>query len=128
MRQLTLFLYFAIISYAGFSQQKLSGLVEDDETGDPVSFASITDLEGEGQMTDSTGKFSLVIRKQSKLKDSIVISAIGYAPRKIALKDLLSNNKVRLSQAGSIANKFSAPKCFAAIIVMSPTGPQPITT
>ena len=99
MRKLTLFLYFLIFTLAGFSQQKLSGLVEDDETGDPVSFASITDREGEGQMTDSTGKFSLLIRKQSKLKDSIVISAIGYASRKIALKDLLSNNTVKLSQA-----------------------------
>jgi hypothetical protein len=98
MKQIGLLILFLTISFAAFSQQRLSGLVEDDDTGNPVSFASITDKEGEGQMTDSIGQFSVVIRKQSRLKDSIVISAIGYAPKKIALKDLLSDNKIKLSQ------------------------------
>ncbi len=99
MKHLALVTYFLMMSLAGFSQQKLSGLVEDDETGDPVSYASITDRDGDGQITDSTGKFFLVIRKHSHLKDSIVVSAIGYAPKKVALKDLLSDNKVKLLQS-----------------------------
>ena len=102
MKQIVLLISLLTISFAGFSQQKLNGLVEDDETGDPVSFASITHEKGDGQITDSTGKFSLLIRKQAKLKDSIMISAIGYSSKKIALKDLLANNTVKLSQAGKM--------------------------
>jgi hypothetical protein len=93
-----LIIAFLFISFAGISQQKITGLVEDDETGSPVSYASVTSGKGEGLMTDSSGKFSFVIRKQARLNDSILVSAIGYSSKKIAIKDLLGNNKVRLTQ------------------------------
>lgn len=89
------FLFFSIVV---LSQQKITGLVEDNDTGDPVSFATVTSEKGNGIVTDSSGKFSFVIRKQSKLNDSLTISAAGYSPRRIALRDLVNDNKIKLSQ------------------------------
>ena len=86
------------MSFAVLAQQKISGLVEDEETGSPVSYASVMPGKGEGVMTDSSGFFSFVIRKQSKLNDSIVISAVGYSSKKIAIRDLLGDNKITLTQ------------------------------
>jgi CarboxypepD_reg-like domain len=102
MRERLLLILFLFTSITVLAQQKVSGLVEDDETGDPVSFASIISGKGQGIVTDSSGKFSFVIRKQSKLNDSIIISAAGYSSRKIAVRDLLKNNKVKLIQNAGI--------------------------
>ena len=95
-----------------FAQQKITGLVEDDETGSPVSFASVISEKGQGIMTDSSGKFAFVIRKQSRLNDSILISATGYSSKKIAIRDLLSNNKVKLIQNDGILEQV---KVFASL-------------
>ena len=103
---------FLFISLAGIAQQKIDGLVEDDETGSPVSYASVTSETGEGIMTDSTGKFSFVIRKQAKLNDSILVSATGYSPKRIAIKDLLGNNKVKLTQNDGMLEQV---KVFASL-------------
>jgi len=103
---------FLLISIAGITQQKITGLVEDDETGTPVSFASVTSEKGEGIMTDSSGKFSFIIRKQARLNDSILVSATGYSPKKVAAKDLLKNNKVRLTRKEEILEQV---KVFASL-------------
>jgi len=100
------------ISLAGIAQQKVTGLVEDDETGSPVSYASVTSEKDEGFMTDSLGRFSFVIRKQTRLNDSILVSAIGYLPKRIAIKDLLENNKVKLSQTDGMLEQV---KVFASL-------------
>jgi hypothetical protein len=86
--------------------------VEDDETGSPVSYASVTSEKGPGTMTDSAGKFSIGIRRQARLKDSIIVSATGYEPKRIAIKDLLGNNKVRLSQKEQVLEQV---KVFASL-------------
>ena len=108
----TLVITFLFISIAGIAQQKITGLVEDDETGSPVSYASVMPEKGEGVMTDSTGFFSFVIRKQSRLNDSIVISAIGYSPKRIAIKDLLGNHKVKLTPKDGMLEQV---KVFASL-------------
>jgi CarboxypepD_reg-like domain len=89
---------FLFMSFAVDAQQKITGLVEDNETGSPIPYASVTSGKVEGLMTDSSGKFSFVIRKQARLNDSILVTAIGYSSKRIAIKDLLGNNKVKLSQ------------------------------
>ncbi len=98
MIRYTLIIVFLFASFAISAQQTITGLVEDDETGSPVSYASVTSEKGEGIMTDSAGNFSFVIRKQSKLKDSLLVTAIGYSSKKVAVKDLLKNNKIKLTQ------------------------------
>lgn len=108
----TLIIAILFVSLAGIAQQKITGLVEDDETGSPVSYASVTSEKDEGFMTDSLGRFSVVIRKQARLNDSILISAIGYSSKRIAIKDLLGNNKVKLSQTDGILEQV---KVFASL-------------
>lgn len=82
----------------GLSQQKITGLIVDGENKGPVSFASVAFEKGEGAITDTAGKFSLTIRRQSRLNDSIIISAIGYQTTKITAQDLLKNGQVLLSR------------------------------
>jgi|SRR6187402_2902405 len=103
---------FLFISLAGIAQQKITGLVEDDETGSPVSYASVTSEKDDGLMTDSLGRFSFVILKQARLNDSILISAIGYSSKRIAIKDLLGNNKVKLTQKEGVLEQV---KVFASL-------------
>jgi hypothetical protein len=98
MIRYTLIIGFLFISFVVIAQQKITGLVEDEETGSPVSYASLTSEKGEGIMTDSIGNFSFVIRKLSRLNDSILVTATGYSSRKVAIKDLLKNNKIKLTQ------------------------------
>jgi hypothetical protein len=98
MRLPTLLIILSLLSIATLAQQKVNGLVEDDDTGDPVPFASVTSEKGAGLMSDSSGKFFFVIRKQSRLNDSITISAAGYSSKRIAVRDLLKNNKIKLIQ------------------------------
>jgi hypothetical protein len=99
MKRYILPVLFLFNSYAVLAQQKITGLVEDDETGTPVSFATVISEKGQGIITDSLGKFAFTIRKQSRLNDSILISAIGYSSKKIAIRDLLGNsNKIKLIQ------------------------------
>ena len=95
--RLILIFTFLFMSLAVLAQQKITGLVEDDEAGTPVSYASVTSAKGEGIMTDSLGKFSFVIRKQARLNDSILVSATGYSSKRLDIKDLLGNNKVKLT-------------------------------
>lgn len=112
MRRHILLSSFIIASFAGFTQQKITGLVEDDETGSPVSFASVISERGQGIMTDSLGKFAFVIRKQSRLNDSILISASGYSSKKIVIRELLTNSKVKLIQNYALLQQV---KVFASI-------------
>src|SRR6188768_2952121 len=103
---------FLFVSFAVSAQQKITGLVEDDETGSPVSYASLTSEKGEGIMTDSAGIFSLIIRRQSRLTDSILVTATGYSPKKVAIKDLVRNNKIRLTQKDGMLEQV---KVFASL-------------
>ena len=113
MRKLYILLILSIFFTASISaQQKISGFVEDDETGEPVSYASVVPEKGEGLMTDSSGKFLFVVRKQPKVKDSILVTAIGYVPKKVSVKDLITNNKVMLKQEEKILEQV---KIFASI-------------
>ena len=87
-----------LFSTSVISQQKIYGLVEDADTGGPVSFATVTFEKGAGTVTDSVGKFSLSIRRQIRLNDSISISAVGYALKKVMIRDLISDHKIKLLQ------------------------------
>ena len=110
-----LYISFFLLSFVTTTisaQQKVTGLVEDGETGEPVSFASVTPEKGNGIVTDSSGKFSFLVRKQPRLKDSILITAIGYLPKRIALKDLITDKKVMLKQEEKMLEQV---KIFASL-------------
>ena len=112
MRKYILLIIFLAASSAVWAQQQVTGLVEDDETGAPVSYASITSEKGDGVITDSTGKFAFVIHRQSRLNDSIVVSAAGYSSKKIAIRDLLRNNTIKLVQNEGVLEQV---KIFASL-------------
>ena len=112
MRKQFLLIAILFASSIVLAQQKVSGLVEDDETGTPVSFASVTSDKGNGVISDSSGKFAFVIRKQFRINDSIIVSAIGYSSKKIAIRDLLRNNKIKLIQSEKVLEHV---KVFASL-------------
>jgi hypothetical protein len=90
-------IFIALFLYQfGFTQQKITGTILDNENSTPVPFASVLSERGDGVITDSSGRFSISIRRSARFSDSILISAIGYEPRKIAVKDLMSNSSVLL--------------------------------
>jgi len=111
MRKQILLIVFLSASFAAIAQQKITILVEDEETGVPVSYASVITGKASGLITDSIGKFAFVIRKQ-RLSDSILVSATGYSSKKIVIRDLLSDNKIRLTQKYGLLEQV---KVFASL-------------
>jgi hypothetical protein len=63
-------------------------------------------------MTDSSGKFSFVIHKKSMLDDSILVNAVGYFSKKVLIRDLIKNQKVKLIQTNET---LEAVKVFASL-------------
>ena len=107
-----LFGFFFLYTTALPAQQEIEGHVEDNESGEGVSYASIIPSRGEVIVTDSSGKFFFVMRRQPRAGDSLSVSAIGYFPKKIAVKDLLTNKKVSLIQEEKILDHV---KVFASL-------------
>lgn len=91
------FIILVLLSMIANAQQKINGAVEDEETGNPISYASVSIDQNAGTTTDSSGSFHVTISKKLKISDSLLISAIGYFPKKIAIRDLLVNYKITLS-------------------------------
>lgn len=107
-----LFTCFLFISYATFGQQKVKGEIEDAETGAIVSFATVSPEKGEPIVSDSSGKFSITIKKQTRLNDSILVSAVGYSSKKILTRDLLTKHKIQLERNDKVLEQV---KVFASI-------------
>src|SRR5687767_11517593 len=112
MRKQILLILLLLASFTAIAQQKITGLVEDEETGIPVSYASVLTEKGNGVITDSIGKFAFVIRKQSRLGDSILVSAAGYSSKRIVIRDLVKNHKVKLTQKDGLLEQV---KVFASL-------------
>jgi hypothetical protein len=112
MRRPILLIILSLLSSAVLAQQKVTGVVEDSDTGAPVSFASVISEKGEGLMSDSSGKFSFVIRKKSRLTDSILVTAVGYSSKKVLIRDLITNQKVKLAQT---SETLETVKIFASL-------------
>jgi hypothetical protein len=78
------------------AQQKINCIVVDINTGQPVPFATVLASKSKGLATDSLGKFSITVSRNSRQTDSIIISAVGYRIRQIALKEIQHNSKLFL--------------------------------
>jgi len=96
----------------GFSQQKITCYIFDEENSAPVSFASIVSEKGGGVITDSSGKFSISISRSTKANDSILITAVGYQSKKIAIKDLVNNVPIFLKHQ---SKELDQVKVFASL-------------
>ncbi len=76
------------------AQHTINGVVLDKNTHKVISFASVDLTNGHGTLTNSEGKFRLILPENSG-KDSLIFSAMGYQRKAVALKDY-KNGKVLL--------------------------------
>jgi len=95
------FYFFFISLFFSFllaGQQRLTGFVLDKENEEPISLATIISTKGEGILTDSSGKFIFTLKKQSEIKDILLVSAVGYKLKKVMIKELLKENKILMER------------------------------
>ena len=81
-----------------------SGVIQDAHTKEPVSYASIYfTRSGIGKTSDSAGNFSFYI--SNFLKDTLVVSYVGYDLYKIPISDTVNNKKIIIQlQRGAATN------------------------
>jgi len=75
----TLFVFLALI--LGINQlisQQLTATVVDAKTGAPIPFATVVTGEHSGLITNEEGVFSITEQQLTRIKDSIMISSMGY--------------------------------------------------
>jgi TonB-linked SusC/RagA family outer membrane protein len=81
LAKISLVLVLCLFSQAGFGQSKLSGVVSDSATGNPLPGATIGIVGShQGTVTDQAGNFSLTLSNGQVLS----VSSVGYRPKKIA--------------------------------------------
>ena len=74
------------------------------ENHEPLASASVS-VKGasKGTITDSTGKFSLIINQKFPFK--IVVSSVGFAPQEIEIKNETSKLSIQLTSQTFLANE-----------------------
>ena len=74
------------------------------ESHEAIAYASVT-IKGTsvGTITDSIGKFSLVINQKFPFK--IIVSSIGFAPQEIEIKNSSSRIAIQLTSQTFLANE-----------------------
>ncbi|MEP6683454.1 MAG: TonB-dependent receptor [Parafilimonas sp.] len=101
MKKLLLLCSLLIFSLMVFAQNSVTGKVTDEQTGLPISGASIV-IKGEkkGTVSDNEGNFSLPVASSSK---TIIISSVGYAEQEVAITGSAIN--VVLTQTSKALNE-----------------------
>lgn len=83
-KQLLLFLSMVIPAFC-LSQEVLSGILRDQDSGNPLPFANILTDTGEGLITNADGKFE-VLNPKKEIR-SLSFSYIGYLEKTIDIED-----------------------------------------
>ena len=86
--------------YSAFAQdvKRINGKIEDSTTGYPLPYASVLLINSSfSNVTNSDGEFSLNV-PSSNLKDSLLISYLGYKNLKVPVSDFIGkkNKRVKL--------------------------------
>jgi len=98
--KITLFvLFFLFCSLAIYSQQRIKGFVFGQPANEPLAYASVISIRGIGSMTDTSGHFSFWFPRQVKGRDTVTISAVGYHPIRVNLRELIAEKEVRLDES-----------------------------
>nr|WP_297784442.1 carboxypeptidase-like regulatory domain-containing protein [uncultured Allomuricauda sp.] len=85
----------AVTTYA----QTFSGRVLESNSQKPIQNVNILLKDSKtGTVTNSMGSYSIKFDRKPKRRDSLLFSSIGYAPKAIAIKDLVSNGVVYLTE------------------------------
>ncbi len=81
-----------IASVSHTETEYITGSIIDDETHEPLSFATIAlKKSGRGTVTNSAGEFGLKI-PSGLINDTLSVSYLGYYGREIAVKQAIGNN------------------------------------
>lgn len=87
--------------------QSFTGVVLDNETGEPIQYASVGVLmKGIGTVTDLTGSFTLSLQHASPF-DTLRISRVDYLHYDILVKDVVPGQIIRLSQKVTLLEEVS---------------------
>ena len=97
MKSRCILVLFVVFGSLTVSSQIYSGLVIDNETGEPLPYANIF-IEGtlKGTISNVEGQFELNIDKN--ISSPVVISFVGYVTKVLSLKELEAEPVVRLEQ------------------------------
>ncbi|AWI24799.1 DUF5686 family protein [Flavobacterium pallidum] len=71
-----------LVSTLSFAQQTVSGVVKDADTHMPLAFASIIDSNGQSQIADVDGKFTIPAKAKN---EKITVSYIGYQKKEVKI-------------------------------------------
>ena len=75
-----LFLSIILLSFQGFAQNIIKGIVTESDSITPMPFVYVINAtSGQGQMSDGNGRFTIVAND----RDSIIFSFVGYIRLKI---------------------------------------------
>ncbi len=100
MKKLSFLLFAGILLFgASFSlvAQNLSGSIFSKSTQEPIPFAEITLGKNYGVISNTEGKFSINTEKATPT-DSLKFYSLGYAPKKIAVKDFNDQDAIYLEE------------------------------
>jgi hypothetical protein len=93
-----LFLSLCFLPLCLFSQQKISAVVTDFETRQPIPHVTIMSQKSGTMKTDSAGKFSFRASKDRIAADTITFSVVGYGKLVLPLADLAGTKNVLMKQ------------------------------
>jgi len=124
------FLFFLLtVSLSVLAQEtKISGVVTDAETGQPISRASIN-VKGKliGTVTDENGKFSLTVNKL-KLPFSILITSVSHQAREVEITNQDQTVTTTLDKKTAILNEVvTAASRIPENILQSPVSIEKMT-
>jgi iron complex outermembrane recepter protein len=114
-----LFLFFTIVASA--QQIKITGVITDQATKQPIEGAAITIKDKlAGTVTDSKGNFTLTVNK-IKLPFSIIISSVNHAQQEIEIKENNPSLTIELKQKNNVLDEIVvAPTRIPENILRSP--------
>jgi len=100
-------LLFSSLSLQVSAQYKIpvSGIVISLDKSEPVDGAAISwNYKGVGSITNSDGKFVILLSPPFNNQDSLIFSCIGYKPTAIGIKDAVSNPNLTIRLQAAIEN------------------------
>lgn len=94
-----------LFAKSGFAQIKVSGVLQDSITKQPIEFANIGLIgKGLGTVTNEKGEYNFTI-PDSLLNEKVKISMIGYRSKVVVVKNFAGTSKIQLAQFSTNLNE-----------------------
>ncbi|MGB6035485.1 MAG: DUF5686 family protein, partial [Cryomorphaceae bacterium] len=94
----TILILFVLIPWMGFGQEIIRGKIADSKSGESLPFVHIISAKAKA-VSDIEGNYKLNVPMSANAADSIEFSVIGYAKRKITVRDLAGSPDVKMEKA-----------------------------